>query len=64
MIDFNYTCNMNKIEHLGIAVKDASASIKLFELLLGVAPYKSELVESENVVLMKYEAAKGSLLDI
>jgi methylmalonyl-CoA/ethylmalonyl-CoA epimerase len=55
---------MNKIEHLGIAVKDASASIKLFELLLGVAPYKSELVESENVVLMKYEAAKGSLLDI
>lgn len=40
---------MNKIEHLGIAVKDGSASARLFELLLGVSPYKSEKVESEKV---------------
>lgn len=40
---------MNKIEHIGIAVKDLSVSNPLFEKLLGVAPYKSEEVESEGV---------------
>ncbi|MEM8926602.1 MAG: methylmalonyl-CoA epimerase [Bacteroidota bacterium] len=40
---------MNKIEHLGIAVKDVEASNRLFEKLLGVAPYKMEEVESEGV---------------
>jgi len=61
MIDFNYTCNMNKIEHLGIAVKDASASIKLFELLLGVSPYKSELVESENVETIFFQLGPNKI---
>jgi methylmalonyl-CoA/ethylmalonyl-CoA epimerase len=45
---------MNKIEHLGIAVKDSTASARLFELLLGVAPYKSEKVESEKVETIFY----------
>jgi len=40
---------MNKIEHLGIAVKDLSVSNQLFEKLLGVAPYKMEEVKSEGV---------------
>ncbi len=40
---------MRKIEHIGIAVSDLSASNDLFEKLLGVAPYKSETVESEGV---------------
>ncbi|MEO0571703.1 MAG: methylmalonyl-CoA epimerase [Bacteroidota bacterium] len=40
---------MNKIEHLGIAVKDLKVSNQLFEKLLGVAPYKMEEVESEGV---------------
>jgi methylmalonyl-CoA/ethylmalonyl-CoA epimerase len=40
---------MNKIEHLGIAVKDLEASNQLFEKLLGVAPYKMEEVASEGV---------------
>ncbi|MBF0694602.1 MAG: methylmalonyl-CoA epimerase [Flavobacterium sp.] len=40
---------MRKIEHIGIAVKDINASNKLYERLLGVAPYKSEAVESEGV---------------
>ena len=40
---------MNKIEHLGIAVKDLEASNTLFEKLLGVPPYKMEEVESEGV---------------
>lgn len=40
---------MNKIEHIGIAVKDMEASYTLFEALLGVPAYKTETVESEGV---------------
>ena len=40
---------MNKIEHIGIAVKDLDLSCDLYEKLLGVAAYKRELVESEGV---------------
>ncbi|SMD03699.1 methylmalonyl-CoA epimerase [Pedobacter africanus] len=40
---------MNKIEHIGIAVKDMDASCQLYEQLLGTACYKKELVESEGV---------------
>ena len=40
---------MNKIEHLGIAVKNLETSSQLFEKLLGVPPYKMEEVESEGV---------------
>ena len=40
---------MNKIEHIGIAVKDLKTSNLLFEKLLGVASYKEETVESESV---------------
>ncbi|MFK7813573.1 MAG: methylmalonyl-CoA epimerase [Maribacter sp.] len=40
---------MNKIEHIGIAVKNLEASNQLFEKLLGVASYKMEDVLSEGV---------------
>ena len=40
---------MNKIEHIGIAVKDLEASNALFEKLFGKAPYKTEEVASEGV---------------
>ena len=40
---------MNKIEHIGIAVKDLKASNTLFEKLLGVTHYKEEEVLSEGV---------------
>lgn len=40
---------MRKIEHLGIAVKDLTASNELFSKLLNVPPYKTESVESEGV---------------
>ena len=39
----------NKIEHIGIAVKDLQESNKLFEKLLGKPHYKIEGVESEGV---------------
>lgn len=41
--------NMQKVEHIGIAVKNLSISIPLFEKLLNCQCYKTELVESENV---------------
>jgi methylmalonyl-CoA/ethylmalonyl-CoA epimerase len=40
---------MIKIEHIGIAVKDLSSSISLFESLLESDCYKVEVVESERV---------------
>lgn len=40
---------LGKIEHLGIAVKDLDAAEKVYEKLLGTAPYKREEVASEKV---------------
>jgi len=41
--------HLKKIEHLGIAVKDLSVSVPLFEQLLGTPCDKVETVESEGV---------------
>jgi methylmalonyl-CoA/ethylmalonyl-CoA epimerase len=40
---------MQKVEHIGIAVKELSVSIPLFENLLNTVCYKIETVEGENV---------------
>ena len=40
---------MNKIEHIGIAVKNLEKSNALFAALLGKAHYKTEEVKSEGV---------------
>ena len=40
---------MNKIEHIGIAVKDLNTSMPLFEQLLNTPCYKTEEVASEGV---------------
>jgi methylmalonyl-CoA/ethylmalonyl-CoA epimerase len=40
---------MQKIEHIGIAVKNLSDSVPLFEKLLNSQCYKTETVESEKV---------------
>ena len=40
---------MNKIEHIGIAVKNMDDSNHLFSKLFGKASYKTEAVESEGV---------------
>ena len=48
---FNYLRAMlTNIEHIGIAVKNMEAADALYTRLLGVAPYKHEAVESENVI--------------
>lgn len=40
---------MKNVEHIGIAVKDLSLSIPLFEKLLNTRSYKTEKVASEQV---------------
>ena len=40
---------MNKIEHIGIAVKNIQTANVVFEKILGIAPYKAESVDSEQV---------------
>jgi methylmalonyl-CoA/ethylmalonyl-CoA epimerase len=40
---------MEKLEHIGIAVKSLEVSNKVFANLLGIAPYKVEEVPSEGV---------------
>ncbi len=40
---------IEKIEHIGIAVKNLDEANKIYEQLLGTAPYKMEMVDSEGV---------------
>lgn len=40
---------MNKIEHIGIAVKNLNQSIDIYQKLLNTNCYKTETVTSENV---------------
>ena len=40
---------MQKLEHIGIAVKELSISIPLFENILNTNCYKTEIVETEKV---------------
>lgn len=40
---------MNKIEHIGIAVKNLTNSIAIYQRLLNTDCYKTELVASESV---------------
>ena len=41
---------MQKIEHIGIAVRDLDKSEKIYEKILGTPSYKREMVESEGVI--------------
>ena len=40
---------MNKIEHIGIAVKNLDKAVSIYEQLLNTSCYKTELVPSEHV---------------
>lgn len=52
---------MNKIEHIGIAVKDVEKSRGIFETLLNRPAYKEESVESEQVNTVFYELGESKL---
>ena len=53
--------NMNKIEHIGIAVKNLEVSNKVFEALLGEANYKTEFVESEHVLTSFFKSGPNKI---
>ena len=52
---------MNKIEHIGIAVKNLEASNKLFARLLGTNHYKIEEVLSEGVTTSFFKAGPNKI---
>lgn len=52
---------MEKIEHLGIAVKNLESSNTLFTSLLGVAPYKTEAVTSEGVITSFFAVGESKI---
>ena len=52
---------MNKIEHIGIAVKDIAAASSIYERLLGIKSYKTEVVESEYVVTEFFQTGESKI---
>ena len=50
--------NMNKIEHIGIAVRDLAEARQTFSRFLGQEPYKEETVESEGVTTLFYQVGE------
>jgi len=52
---------MQKIEHIGIAVKDLEKANELYSLLLGESPYKQEAVESENVMTSFFRTGESKI---
>ncbi|MEL1255010.1 methylmalonyl-CoA epimerase [Flavobacterium sp. DGU38] len=52
---------VNKIEHIGIAVKNMDEANILFEKLLGVASYKTETVETEKVVTSFFQTGANKI---
>lgn len=52
---------MQKIEHIGIAVKNLVESEKLYSQLLGVEPYKREEVASENVITSFFKSGPNKI---
>ena len=52
---------MNKIEHIGIAVKNLASAGKVYEKLLGVSSYKTEAVESENVLTEFFQTGENKI---
>lgn len=52
---------LEKIDHIGIAVKNADASIAIFNALLNQIPIKEERVESENVRTVFYKSGDSKI---
>jgi len=52
---------VNKIEHIGIAVKNMDNANVLFEKMLGVSSYKMEAVESEGVLTSFFQTGNNKI---
>ena len=53
--------DMQKIEHLGIAVKNLAEANETYSKLLGVKPYKQEGVESEGVLTSFFKIGESKI---
>ncbi len=52
---------MNKIEHIGIAVKNIAESSIIYEKFLGAKSYKKEEVKSENVITEFFKVGNSKI---
>jgi len=52
---------MKKVEHIGIAVRDLTRSIPLFEALLDTPCYKTEEVDSEKVTTAFFQKGETKI---
>lgn len=52
---------MNKIEHIGIAVKDIKKATETYTKLFNQPPYKTETVESENVTTTFFKTGENKI---
>jgi methylmalonyl-CoA/ethylmalonyl-CoA epimerase len=52
---------MNKIEHIGIAVKDLETANQVYSKLFGKTPYKTETVESEGVSTSFFKVGESKI---
>ena len=52
---------VNKIEHIGIAVKSLADASVLYEKLLGVGAHKTELVETEYVITRFFRTGESKI---
>lgn len=52
---------MEKIEHIGIAVKDLEAANRTYKSLLGKMPYKQETVESQGVITSFFQTGDSKI---
>ncbi len=52
---------MNKIEHIGIAVKDLEKAEELYSKLFKTTPYKREKVESEGVITSFFKIGESKI---
>lgn len=52
---------MDKIEHIGIAVKNITEAEATYTRLLGQPPYKTESVESEGVLTMFFKTGESKI---
>ena len=52
---------MNKIEHIGIAVKDLKTANEIYKSLLGYEHYKTENIKSESVNTAFYRCGESKI---
>ena len=52
---------MDKIEHIGIAVRSLEMAIPVYEKLLNTSCYKQELVENENVNTAFFQTGESKI---